>query len=91
MQVLLFIFIFFKDYIMPCPLSSQSHRCPCPPPQYRLGYSSVPGQFVNLPLEESTVAEELKRYGYRTALIGAWRADGVLSFVRSFERRFVIC
>mmetsp|Transcript_9924 Transcript_9924/g.22798 ORF Transcript_9924/g.22798 Transcript_9924/m.22798 type:complete len:439 (-) Transcript_9924:21-1337(-) len=39
---------------------------------YRLGYSSVPGQFVNLPLEESTVAEELKRYGYRTALIGKW-------------------
>jgi arylsulfatase A-like enzyme len=34
---------------------------------YRMGYGSVPGEGeVNLPLGESTLAEELKPYGYRT-------------------------
>jgi len=34
---------------------------------YRMGYGSVPEEGeVNLPLGESTLAEELKPYGYRT-------------------------
>lgn len=36
----------------------------------RFGYSQVPGTAVNLPLSETTLAQEFHRYGYRTALIG---------------------
>ncbi len=38
----------------------------------KLGFSQDPGSESNLPLDETTMANELKRAGYRTALIGKW-------------------
>ena len=39
----------------------------------RMGFHTTPGMFeANLPLDETTVAQELQAYGYRTALIGKW-------------------
>lgn len=36
----------------------------------RLGLQSDPAVKANLPLDETTIAQELQKYGYRTALVG---------------------
>ena len=39
---------------------------------YRLGYSRMPEADANLPLQETTLAQELQLVGYRTAVVGKW-------------------
>lgn len=46
----------------------------------RLGFSQAPVGIINLPLLESTLAEELQLLGYRTSAFGKW----MLGFKASF-------
>ena len=39
---------------------------------YRSGYGNMPEANVNLPLDESTMGQELQKLGYRTGLVGKW-------------------
>jgi hypothetical protein len=39
---------------------------------FRIGYGNMPEANMNLPLNEVTMADQLKKVGYKTALIGKW-------------------